>query len=104
MMQPDNNQTWDPGGDLRQNLRSTICAIAASLDAQNANDPSVESRTDLDSHANMPVVGRNCFILAETGKTVDVSPFSPDNKLLVAQILDAAIQYNDPFFLWNMIL
>ena len=96
MMQPDNNETWDPGGDLGW-LHSTIGAMSASLELQDANDLSVESRTDLDSHANMPVVGRNSFILSETGRTVNVSPFTPDYQPLVAQIVDAAIQYDDPF-------
>ena len=40
----------------------------------------VESRTELDSHANMPVVRKHAYIIAETGKKVDVSPFTPDSK------------------------
>ena len=35
----------------------------------------VESCMELDSHANMPVVGKHAYIIAETGKKVDVSPF-----------------------------
>ena len=30
------------------------------------------SRTELDSHANMPVIGRNAYILSKIGETVDV--------------------------------
>ena len=38
------------------------------------------SRTELDSHANMPVVGRHAYIISQTGKIADVSPFTPDYK------------------------
>jgi hypothetical protein len=30
------------------------------------------SRTELDSHANMPVVGRNAYIISDTGRVADV--------------------------------
>ena len=59
--------------------------------------PDEESRTELNSHANMVVVGRNTLILAEHGKTVDVSPFTPDYKPTEYQLVDAAIQYDDLF-------
>ena len=42
----------------------------------NEMETRVESRTELDSHANMPVVGKHAYIIAETGKKVDVSPFT----------------------------
>ena len=34
------------------------------------------SRTELDSHANMPVVGRHAYIISDTGRLADVSPFT----------------------------
>ena len=37
-----------------------------------------ESRTELDSHANMCVVGECALVLSNTGKKADVSPFAPD--------------------------
>ena len=33
---------------------------------------------ELDSHANMLVVGRGTYILAHTGKTADVQAYNPD--------------------------
>ena len=39
-------------------------------------------RTELDSHANMSVVWRNCFVINYMGETVDVNPFTPDYKSL----------------------
>eukprot|EP00980_Cylindrotheca_fusiformis_P020878 scaffold7890_cov71-Cylindrotheca_fusiformis.AAC.1 len=52
------------------------------------------SRTDLDSHANMPVLGRNSFILSDAGKTAEVSPFSPDYEPMEIKIVDGAIAYD----------
>ena len=34
-----------------------------------------ESRTELDSHANMLVVGSECFIIAETKRKATVRPY-----------------------------
>lgn len=55
------------------------------------------SQTELDSHANMPVVGRHCYIINDTGKTADVNAFAPDIKALKIPIVDAAIQYDCPY-------
>ena len=68
----------------------------------------VESSTELDSHANMPVVGKHAYIIAETGKKVDVSPFMPDYQPLTAPLVDAMVRYDNPYnrksyilVLWN---
>ena len=45
----------------------------------------------LDSHANMPVVGRESLIVEQAGKTVEVSPFTPDYK-----VVNAVVQYDSP--------
>ena len=57
----------------------------------------VESRTEFDSHANMPVVGKRAYIIAETGKKVDVSPFTPDYQPLMVPLVDAMVRYNNPY-------
>ena len=56
-----------------------------------------ESHTKLDSDANMPVVGKHAYIIAETGKMVDVSPFTPDYKPLTVPLVDATIKYDNPY-------
>ena len=63
-----------------------------------------ESCTELDSHANMPVVGKHAYIIAETGKMVDVSPFTPDYKLLTVPLVDAMIKYDNPYYRKSCIL
>ena len=67
--------------------------VDATDDCENAEP----TRTDLDSHANMPVVGRNAYVISDTGRVVDVSPFTPDYKPLQLPIVDAAIQYDCPY-------
>ena len=52
------------------------------------------SRTELDSHANMPVIGRNAYILSKIGETVDVAPFTPDYKPIHVELVDAALKYD----------
>ena len=68
----------------------------------------VESHTELDSHANMPVVGKHAYIIAKTGKKVNVSPFTPDYKPLMVPLVDAMVRYDNPYngksyilVLWN---
>ena len=55
------------------------------------------SRTELDSHANMPVVGRHAYIISDTGRMADVSPFTPDYASMQLRIVDAAVQYDCPY-------
>ena len=73
-----------------------------------ANEMNLESCMELDSHANMPVVGKHAYIIAKTGKKVDVSPFTPDYQPLTVPLVDAAVRYNNPYngkpyilVLWN---
>ena len=55
--------------------------MIAAMDDDDRIDMEVqdkESRTELDSHANMCVVGECALVLIDTGKKADVSPFTPD--------------------------
>ena len=52
------------------------------------------SRTDLDSHANMVVVGKHAAIINDTGRKV--SPFTPDYESLKVLIVDAAVTCDCP--------
>ena len=60
-------------------------------------DVNKSSRTELDSHANMPVIGRNAYILSKIGETVDVAPFTPDYKPISVELVDAALKYEFPY-------
>ena len=37
-----------------------------------------DSRMEINSHANMPVVGRHAFVISYTGHISDVNTFTPD--------------------------
>lgn len=54
-------------------------------------------RTELDSHANMTVVGKGAYILSDTGRTAAVNPCNPEYYTMEIPIVDAAILYTDPF-------
>lgn len=41
--------------------------VSGAVNGQDDDFVEGESRTELDSHANMPVVGKNAFVLADTG-------------------------------------
>ena len=47
-----------------------------SISAFHQQDSLFESRTELDLHAYMVVVGKHVAIIANTGKTVNVKPIS----------------------------
>ena len=60
-------------------------------------NPDEESKTELDSHANMAVIGRHAYILAETGKMMEVNPFTLTYKPIEAPIVHAAFQYDSTY-------
>ena len=50
--------------------------------------------TELNSHANMVVVCEHALVIAHTGKTVEVQPFSPDCKTMESvPIVDAVVKW-----------
>lgn len=87
---------WDPGGG--PTITDTyLYGIISSVDVMDTDEEAtVIYRTDLDSHANMPVVGKQALILATSGETCEVSPYSPDYKPKSVPLVDAVIQYDNP--------
>ena len=55
------------------------------------------SRLELDSHANMPVVGASAHILSKSGETVDVNAYSPDYEPKKVPLVDTALRYECPY-------
>ena len=63
------------------------------------------STTQLDSHANMVVVGNNATIFSNSGKSADVRPFSSKcSKMESVPIVDAAVAYDCPYTLKTYLL
>jgi hypothetical protein len=72
--------------------RATTSEVAAAVDSS--------SSTELDSHANMVVLGKQAYVLNDSGKTAQVSPFTPDyDSMTDVPIVDAAIAYDCPITL-----
>ena len=44
----------------------------------------------------MPVVGREALVVEQSGKTVEVSPFTSDYKPIKVEVVNAMIQYDSP--------
>ena len=82
--------------DRGKEVRSTHIyhEIVASMEVDVETDG--ESRSELDSHANMPVVGREALVVEQSRKTVEVSPFTPDYKPIKVEVVNAVIQYDSP--------
>eukprot|EP00956_Cyclotella_meneghiniana_P022884 scaffold43789_cov35-Cyclotella_meneghiniana.AAC.2 len=63
--------------------------------ASNMGEGGEESTTELDSHANMVVVGKNATIISRTGKYADVHAFSDEcDHLSQIPIVDVAFAYD----------
>jgi hypothetical protein len=113
---PKRRSVLSPDGSTRETNSSkiTICVnddlfsiIAApiygldSTEVSAVDDMAVNttegSRTKLDSHANMPVVGSQVYILSDTERTCDVSAYTPDYEPMQIKLFDAAAQYECPY-------
>ena len=71
--------------------------VVLNDDQMSLDKDEVHSRTELDSHANMVVVGRNCYVLQDTQRKANVSAFSPNYETLELPIVDAALAYYSPY-------
>ena len=94
-LQPD--EPFDRGKILRSN--HLYHKIVASMEVNMEMDGQEtwrESRMELDSHANMPVVGREALVVEQSGRTVEASPFTPDYKPIKVEVVDAMLQYDSP--------
>ena len=112
-MKPDKQKKWDPRGTIWEvvdmghdgsGTKYTIyndaifeAMMASMADCSEHATLNGPSQTELDSHANMPVVGRNCYILSELGKYIDVSLFTLPYKALRAPVVDVVRQYDSPY-------
>ena len=74
--------------------------VSAITEATSNTQP----RTETDSHANMAVLGRSCFVFEQSGKTCDVSAFSPTIKKTSLPIVDAVIVYDCTYTLKSYLL
>ena len=59
----------------------------------------LDPRTELDSHANMVVLGKNCFVFDNVhGRTCEVAPYDPSmGTTKMVPVVDAALAYDCPY-------
>ena len=74
----------------------------ADVTTYNENTASVDPRAELDSHANMVVLGASAFIFESTGRFCNVQPF--DSKLGTSHDVDGALEYECPYTMGTYIL
>ena len=78
-------------------LISTVEISELNNSADSENDATSEtkgsdSRAELDSHTNMPLVGPNCYIISDSGTFAEVNALSPDYETKNIPIVDSAVQ------------
>ena len=57
-----------------------------------------DPRSELDSHANMVVLGKHAFVFEKTGRTCNVQPFSKELGIATdVPIVDGAVAYDCPY-------
>ena len=102
MPQPEPVQ-WDPGKEDTPSMVTndriyTILADAMMVGCGMDEDDIIGGYcTELNSHANMPVLGQHTFILNDTGRTVEVNPFTPQYKAMTARLVDGVLLYDCPY-------
>ena len=71
---------WNPGTPNEYVLKviAEASKVCDNIECDTCDAHSKEFRTELDSHANMVVVGRNATIINDSSRTVEVSPFTPE--------------------------
>ena len=71
-----------------------ICSVHSSDDAMSGK----VVRSDFDSHANMIVLGKECYIISRSGRYAEVNAFSQEvGRIENVPIIDAAVAYDCPF-------
>lgn len=84
----------DPNDYILSKFVSTANVASAVADSDLP-----QSRSELDSHANMVVLGKHCFVFDNIhGKTCEVQPFDPSlGTVKAVPIVDTAISYDCPY-------
>ena len=86
-MPPRATSSVEPGNEINR----------SNMETANYQDDDTQtiSATELDSHADLPVVGKYCRILEDTGRKARVSGFTSElGKPLVVKVVNAAVAYD----------
>ena len=73
-------------------------AKVISTPASDIDESITDPRTELDSHANIIILGKNSFMFESTGKTCNVQLFCSDLGMATnVPIIDGALTYDCPY-------
>ena len=62
------------------------------------DESTTDPRTELDSYANMIMLGKNSFVFESTGRTCNAQPFSSDLGMATnVFIVNGALAYDCPY-------
>jgi hypothetical protein len=88
-------------GSLIPNAHMISALIVASIadDEDEEEAMELDSRTDLDSPANMFVASKHAYILADSGKTATVRAFSPVIVQIETWIVDCVCPYTNKMYI-----
>jgi hypothetical protein len=87
----------EPGSLIPNAHISALIVASVTDDDYDDEAMNLDSRTDLDSHANMFVASKHAYILADSGKTATVRAFSPDIIPIETRIVVCAFLYECPY-------
>ena len=88
----------EPNNHTVKFIHAAINAVHAIISTTSATQSSADPRTELDSHANMVVLGKHSYIFESTGRTCDVKPFTDELGIATdIPIVDGAIAYDCPY-------
>ena len=88
-----------------EGINSHLHSYISSIIASNVSTVKHEKpKTELDSHANMAVLGKHCFIFDYTGKFCTVTAFNPSLDSTKLPIVDAVIVYDCPYSMKSFLL
>ena len=88
----------EPNNHTVKFIHAAINAVHAIISTTSAIQSSADPRTELDSHANMVVLGKHSYIFESTGRTSDVKPFTDELGIATdIPIVDGAIAYDCPY-------
>jgi hypothetical protein len=77
LLQPDENlRGWDP--PPIKEVKIDIQTTNAIITAVNGSDNEINGGSQLDSHVNMNVFGKHCYVISSSGKYANVSAFSDE--------------------------
>ena len=95
----DENKVWKPREATLLQSNKIYSIIMVEMDIGIMEEMHELSRTELDSHANMLVIGKMHmeYILSIIGETMDVAPFTADYKPIRVELVDAALKYECPY-------